>query len=69
MLFEYLARIVDDNNLIEKSKKLQEESTKYGFEFIDTSFNRKEVIEKSIEKMIKDGKLDRTDKSYERYYR
>lgn len=55
--------------LIEKSKKLQEEATKYGFEFIDTSFNRKEVIEKSIEKMIKDGKLDRTDKSYERYYR
>lgn len=54
---------------IETSKKLQEEAKKYGFEFIDTSFNREEVVSESIEEMINNGSLDRTDESYERYYR
>ena len=36
---------------IETSKKLQEEAKKYGFEFIDTSFNREEVVSESIEEM------------------
>lgn len=54
---------------IEASKKLQEKAMQHGFKFIDTSFNREEVIRESIEEMISTGKLDRTDKSYERYYR
>lgn len=54
---------------IETSRKLQEEATNHGFEFIDTSFNREEVIRESIERMISTGMLDRADKSYERYYR
>lgn len=54
---------------IETSKSLKEKAIKNGFEFIDTSFNREETIVASIEKMINSGKLDRTDKSYERYYR
>lgn len=54
---------------IEESKRLQEKAVQHGFEFIDTSFNREETIRESIEKMISNGKLDRTDKSYERYYR
>lgn len=54
---------------IETSKRLQEEAIKYGFEFIDTSFNREKVVIESIERIMSTGKLDRTDKSYERYYR
>lgn len=54
---------------IEKSKVIQKEALKHGFEFIDTSFNREEVISESIERMITNGTLDRAEESYERYYR
>lgn len=54
---------------IETSKSLREQAIKYGFEFIDTSFNRDKVISETIERMITDGILDRTEESYERYYR
>ena len=54
---------------IETSKRLQQEAEKYGFKFIDTSLNREEVISKSIEEMVNNGSLDRTDESYKRYYR
>lgn len=54
---------------IEESKVLQEEALKYGFKFIDTSFDREKTISNSIEKMITNGTLDRTDESYKRYYR
>lgn len=54
---------------IEKSKRLQEEAIKYGFEFIDTSFNRQEAINAAIERMLSNGILYRTNESYEKYYR
>lgn len=56
-------------NNINRSRNTRDEAIKYGFEFIDTSFNREEIIKNSIETMIKNGKLSREDKSYERYYR
>lgn len=54
---------------IEKSKILKEDATKHGFEFIDTSFDREDVISQRIKHMIDEGVLDRTSESYERYYR
>lgn len=57
------------NTHIETSKKVQCEATQYGFEFIDTSFHREEIIKKRINEIVKSGALDRNNKSYEKYYR
>ncbi len=73
--FDWTRNLSDDELLavltknIETSKKLQEESAKYGFEFIDTSFDRTNVVRKRMDEIMKSGKLDRDDKSYEKYYR
>lgn len=73
--YDWTRNLSDENLLkllkthIETSKTLQQEAIKYGFEFIDTSFNREKVITESIERLINNGTLDRTDESYKRYYR
>ncbi len=54
---------------IEKSKKIQAEAKANGFTFIDTSFNRENVIEQCIDQLFKSGQLYRTEESYDRYDR
>lgn len=57
------------DNHIKTSKRLQEEAQKYGFEFIDTSFERESKVKEFFDEQIRSGKLERTDESYEKYYR
>lgn len=57
------------DNHIKTSKRLQEEAQKYGFEFIDTSFERESKVKDFFDELIRSGKLERTDESYEKYYR
>ena len=61
---------IDNKHLNKKtSKRLQEEAQKYGFEFIDTSFERESKVKEFFDEQIRSGKLERTDESYEKYYR
>lgn len=67
---------VEDNELlrtlqehIQTSKELQKEAEKYGFIFIDTSFDRENVIKKKIEELENGNILIRDEKSYEKNYR
>ena len=55
--------------LIGKSKSLQEEAEKNGFIFIDTSFNRDTVIDETLDALFQSGQLDRSDDSYDIYDR
>lgn len=54
---------------IETSKKVQKDAEKYAYPFIDTSFDRENVINRRLDEIEKSGELNRTDKSYEKYYR
>ena len=54
---------------IATSQKVQEDAKNFGFEFIDTSYEREKVIKEYIEKIVNSGKLDRSPESYEKYYR
>ena len=54
---------------IETSKIIQKAASTYGFEFIDTSYDREHVIARRIEEMFNSGKLSRTDSSYDKYER
>ncbi len=73
--FDWTRRLSDEELLellskhIQTSKRLQKEAEEYGYTFIDTSFNRVAVIAQEIDKLIKSGTLNRTEKSYERYRR
>lgn len=64
---EQIIEILTTN--ISNSKRAQAEAEKNGFIFIDTSFNREDVIEQSINQIFQSGKLDRKDESYNRYDR
>lgn len=74
-LFDWTRNLSDEELIeilsahIKTSKKLQEEAEKYGFPFIDTSFDRDANIIQRIDEIEKSGILDRTGKSYEKYYR
>ncbi len=73
--FDWTRNLADEELLeilkrnIEISKSLQQEANNNGCSFIDTSFNREEIINQTIEQIEQSGKLYREDKSYERYYR
>ena len=68
----------DDKSLLEmfakhiaKSKKLQEMAPKYGYEFLDVSYDREKVFNDFIAENTRKGStfFHRTDKSYDRYER
>ncbi len=54
---------------IETSKLIEVEAKKYGYKFIDTSFNRENRVKQEIQQLIEQGELYRTNESYKRYYR
>ena len=67
-----------DNDLLEifktnidKSKKLQEEAPRYGYKFLDVSYDRENVFKDFIEEYTKEGStyFHRNDESYNRYER
>lgn len=76
-VFDWTRNISDDElkrNLqlhIQKSKMLQEEAKKYGYTFIDTSFNREETLNKFIEELFttKKSSITRTQESFDKYIR
>lgn len=56
---------------IQKSKTLQAEAQKFGYTFIDTSYNREETISQFIEELFGPKKflIERDSESYDKYAR
>lgn len=73
--FDWTRKLTDEEllamfeDLIQKSKLIQEEAKLYGFTYIDTSYDRENKFSNFIDANLKNGLLDRTDESYKKYER
>ena len=61
--------ILIDKDQVKKQKFLEKLRKKITFSYTKTSFERESKVKKFFDEQIRSGKLERTDESYEKYYR